>query len=118
MGEDLRVAFREGVFGAASRPFVGYLMVLEDTPASQRPVSVVSRHFAPAEVFEGASYAKRYDILCTRLVREGLYDAATVLLTNAEPTSLGQTQELSPATGIRAFATRLAARVSETAARI
>ena len=45
MGEDLRVAFREGVLGEAPRPFVGYLMLLEDAEGSRSPVRIRSKHF-------------------------------------------------------------------------
>ena len=117
MGEDLRVAFREGLLGKDPRPFVGYLMFLQDSPRSSSPVRVSSRHFDPDDVFEGASYAERYEILCGRLVREGLYDAATVLLSDAEGGAAGAFRDVSPATSLRAFVARLAARVSEVAAR-
>ncbi len=117
MGEDLRVAFREELLGNAARPFVGYLMLLEDSPGSISPVKILSRHFHPDEEFEGASYAERYAILCNRLVREGLYDAATILLSSASEGPQGVYRELNEATGLRAFVARLGARVAESAAR-
>ena len=49
--------------------------------------------------------------------REGLYDAATVLLSDAEGGATGAFRDVSPATSLRAFIARLAARVSEVAAR-
>lgn len=114
MGEDLRVAYREGLLGDAARPFVGYLMLLEDAPRSTTPVSSRSRHFEPDAVFEGASYAEWYVVLCTRLVREGLYDAAALLLSTSVS---GTYRDGSDATGLRAFVARLGARVAERAAR-
>ncbi|MDT7856290.1 PaeR7I family type II restriction endonuclease [Rubrivirga sp. S365] len=117
MGEDLRVAFREGLIGDAPRPFTGYLMLLEEAPGSSSAVRVSSGHFEPDAVFEGASYAERYEILCGRLVREGLYDAATVLLSGAEGGAEGRFRDVSPTTSLRAFVARLAARVAEVAAR-
>lgn len=117
MGEDLRVAYREGLVGDAARPFIGYLMLLQDSVGSTSSVSFSSRHFEPDAVFEGASYAERYAILCRRLVREGLYDAATVLLSSAETGPRGDYRELDEATGLRAFVARLGARVAESASR-
>ena len=114
MGEDLRVAYREGLLGDAPRPFIGFLMLLEDSPGSTSPVGVSSRHFDPDPAFEGASYAERYAILCKRLVREGLYDAATLLISTAGASTY---REQDDATGLRAFVARLGARVAESAAR-
>ena len=115
MGEDLRVAYREGLFGKQSRPFVGYLTLVEDSERSTRSVWATSRHFDVDPVFEGASYAARYDELCRRLVREGLYDAATVLLSSPVDGLNGSYREWATDTGLRSFVTRLAARVAEAA---
>lgn len=116
MGEDLRVAYREGRFGRRSRPFVGYLTLVEDSAASTRPVRARSRHFEVDPAFDGASYVRRYDELCRRLVHEGLYDAATVLLSSPKEGLNGAYRELSADTGLRAFVARLAARVAEASA--
>ncbi len=116
MGEDLRVAYREGLFGGQSRPFVGYLTLVEDSERSTRPVGTTAQHFEVDEAFDGASYAARYDELCRRLVREGLYTAATVLLSPPETGTNGNFREWSPDTRLRAFVASLAARVAEAAA--
>ena len=76
-----------------------------------------SHHFRADPAFEGASYADRYQTMCTRLMREGLYDSAALVLSNAEAAESGSYRELSEATGLRSFCARLAARVSEVAAR-
>ncbi len=44
-------------------------------------VSVLEPHFSVFPDFKGASYARRYELLCERLVRERLYNAAALLLT-------------------------------------
>ena len=117
MGEDLRVAYREGLLGDTARPFVGYLMLLDDAPGSTRSVGLGPHHFDADPAFEGASYAERYQTMCTRLMREGLYDSAALVLSNADSAETGVYRELSEATGLRSFCARLAARVSEVAAR-
>ena len=67
--------------GSSARPpFLGYLMLLEDSVASTRPVKITSPHFRPSPAFLGASYADRFSILCERLMSERLYDAAALLL--------------------------------------
>src|SRR5260370_26612410 len=55
-------------------------MLLEHAPESTRPVKVSQPHFKVFPEFEGASYARRYELLLTKLVRERLYDAGCLLL--------------------------------------
>lgn len=43
---DFWTAYREGAFGKHPRPFVGWLILVEDAPASRRPVRDASPHFA------------------------------------------------------------------------
>ncbi len=69
---DLWTAYREGAFGPQSRPFLAWVILVEDAPSSRRAVACRSPHFSVSRVFEGASYLARYDLLCRRLVREGL----------------------------------------------
>jgi Restriction endonuclease XhoI len=80
---DLWTAFREGAFRVAERPWLGYLMLLEESSRSTSPVAVREPHFPVFEEFRGASYAKRYEILLTRLIRERLYDSACFLMSDA-----------------------------------
>lgn len=85
---DIKTAFREGQLGP-SRPFIGYFFLLEDTPAVHTPVSNKAPYFPVDPIFVGASYSRRYELLCQRLVYEQLYDAACLTLaTNTEPTDI------------------------------
>lgn len=84
-GHDLAVAYREGLFKPSPRPWAGYLMLLEDTERSRSAVSVRGTHFPVDPAFQEASYAKRYEVTVTRLVRESLYDAASLILTSKGP---------------------------------
>jgi Restriction endonuclease XhoI len=81
---DVWTAYREGRFGTGPRPMLGYLFLLRDEPKMLLPVSNKEPHFKVDPVFEGASYAKRAEILCRRLVFERLYDAACLLLSTSE----------------------------------
>src|SRR5437667_37797 len=78
---DLRTAYRESVFAPSPAPFVGYVFVLEDCAGSRSPVSFDSPHFPTIPEFAESSYAKRYEILCRKLVLESLYDTAALVLT-------------------------------------
>ena len=79
---DIWTAYREGAFALSQRPWLGYVMVLEEVSRSLSPVGVKEPHFPVFPEFREASYAKRYEILMTKLVRERLYDSAALLLSN------------------------------------
>lgn len=88
---DIWVAYREGRFGDAPAPFLGYFFLLEDCPRVQVPIKNKEPHFPVDPVFRGASYSQRYELLCRRLVRERVYTAAClVLATNAPTTQLSE----------------------------
>lgn len=93
---DLWAAYREGAFKPSTRPWLGYLMLLEDAPASTRTVKVQEPHFKVFEEFRAASYARRYEILLTKLVRERLYDSACFLMSNSTDGPRGQYSEPVP----------------------
>jgi hypothetical protein len=82
---DIWTAYREGVFGEAPPPpWLGYLFVLEDCQASRTGVQVAEPHFSVLPEFRGASYAKRYELFCQKMVRERHFTAACFLLTQQE----------------------------------
>lgn len=113
---DIWVAYREGALGDAPRPFLGYLMLLEDAPRSRSPVTVRSNHFDVFPEFENASYADRYEILCHKLVQERLYEAATLLLSPKEAGRRGVYTERSEATGLKRLVAGLASHIAEASA--
>ena len=116
-GHDLQVAYRESAFGAQPKPFVGWLMVVEDAPKSRRPVTDRSHHFNVFPEFEGAGYLRRYDLLCQRLVKEQLYSAAAVIATPRSASRTGAYENLSELTSLDVFVTSFAAHIAATAAR-
>lgn len=80
---DIWSAYREGAFKPSARPWLGYLMLLQEAKGSLRPVRAREPHFKVFPEFQAASYARRYEILLTKLVRERLYDAACFLMSNS-----------------------------------
>ncbi len=113
---DFWTAFREGAFGTSPKPFIGYLMLLQDCPAVHTPVRVEEQHFKVFADFRGSSYARRYELLCQRLVREGLYDASTLLLSSDTDGLQGMYSELQSGGGLREWVARLAGHVASVAA--
>jgi type II restriction enzyme len=118
MAHDLWTAYREEAFGKQPRPFVGWLMMVEDAPKSRSPVRDASPHFPVFEEFKGASYLKRYDLLCQRLVQEQLYTTATVIAAERSAVKTGNFTELSPMTSLRTFVSSLAGHIAAEAARL
>ncbi|HPH40651.1 MAG TPA: PaeR7I family type II restriction endonuclease [Candidatus Fermentibacter daniensis] len=107
---DYWAAFREGAFRGSPRPWLGYLMLLEDATHSTRPVSVAEPHFPVFDEFRGASYAKRYEILLTKMVRERLYDAASLILSPRDSGQEGTYSEPCEELAFANFAESLIAR--------
>ena len=114
---DLWTAYRDGAFGQHERPFVGWLMVVEDAPESRAAVSESSPHFPVFPEFVGSSYLQRYDILCKKLAKEQLYSAASVIATPRSAVADGTYSELSSMTGLRSFVASLAGHIAAEAAR-
>lgn len=123
---DLWVAFRKGAFHATNHkdsnkqtdsldskdprtPFLGYMMLLQDCEKSTRSVKADSPHYHLFPEFRAASYAKRYKLLCERLMEEKLYSAASLVLSKGiEEKELGKNRSLSPATSVKTLFTMLA----------
>jgi hypothetical protein len=114
----LWTAFREGAFGKeASRPFVGWLMLVEDAPKSRSPVRDASPHFDIFPEFRGACYLERYNILCRKLVQEQLYTTATIIASPRTAAETGEYVDLSELTGLKTFVTSFAGHIAAEAAR-
>src|SRR3984885_6284445 len=107
---DIWAAYREGAFKPSARPWLGYLMLLEEAPDSIRPVRAQEPHFKVFPEFKDASYAKRYEILLTKLVRERLYDSACFLLSDAKNGLKGRYREPAAELGFQNFVGSLTAK--------
>ncbi len=112
---DIWAAYREGAFKPSARPWLGYMMLLEDAPGSTRPVKAQEPHFKVFPEFKSASYAKRYEILLTKLVRERLYDSACFLLSDAKRGPAGNYEEPSTELSFENFMASLLARAISVA---
>jgi hypothetical protein len=111
-------AYREQAFGKQPRPFVGWLMLVEDAPESRAEIRDRSPHFPIFKEFVGASYLKRYDLLCQKLVQERLYTTASILASPRSAAQTGEVSGLSSMTDLKTFVTSLAGHVAAEAARL
>ena len=81
---DLWTAFRERAYLESPQPFLGYFFMLEDCEASNRPVGVQEPHFKVFPEFVGASYMRRYELFCRKLLLERHYTAAAFITSSPE----------------------------------
>lgn len=83
---DIWTVFREQRLGPV-RPLIGYFLLLEDTDRVHQPVRVAEPYYPIDPIFRSASYARRYEVFCQRLVFERHYDCVCLTLaTQATPT--------------------------------
>jgi hypothetical protein len=106
---DLWSAYREGAFKLSSRPWLGYLFLLEDCPKSNAPVRSKEPHYPVFPEFKNASYAKRYELFLTKLMRERLYDGACLLLSSKDDGLKGKFKTPSSELSFANFAASLTA---------
>lgn len=109
---DIWAAYREGAFKPSARPWLGYMMLLEEAPGSTHPVKAQEPHFRVFPEFRDASYAKRYEILLTKLVRERLYDSACFLVSSASAGLKGKYRKPVPELAFDKFMASLLARAT------
>jgi hypothetical protein len=109
---DLWTAFREQAFLDSSPPFLGYFFLLEDCEASRRPVKVKEPHFRVFREFVGASYRKRYEVFCRKLVLERHYSASAFLTSAAEDGLHGAYDVPAPDLSFERFARSLQAHIA------
>jgi hypothetical protein len=114
---DVWTAYREGAFALSQRPWLGYVMVLEEVARSVSPVAVKESHFTVFPEFREASYAKRYEIMMTKLVRERLYDSAAQLLSSAASAGGGSYREPSSDLGFENLLNSLRAKATAATSR-
>jgi len=108
---DLWTAFREGAFNGGVQPFLGYFFMLEDCQASKRPVKVKEPHFKVLPEFIGASYMKRYELFCRKLIRERHYTSSSFITSTGDSGIKGVYNEPAEDLSFKIFATALVSHI-------
>ncbi|OPY16406.1 MAG: Type-2 restriction enzyme PaeR7I [Syntrophus sp. PtaB.Bin075] len=111
---DLWTAFRERAYLDSPQPFLGYFFMLEDCEASNRPVKVQQPHFKVFPEFEGASYMRRYELFCRKLVLERHYTASAFITSSITEGIDGAYATPAEDLSVERFARTLIAHVSAT----
>ena len=88
VSRDFWIAYRERAFGVAEAPWLGYFFFLEESPDSDKAVSLARSPLAPLAVFQGTSYLRRYEILCERLMLERDYTATALVVSDKATSSV------------------------------
>jgi Restriction endonuclease XhoI len=110
--QDIWTAYREGAFSLSERPWLGFLMMLEDCPQSTSPVAIRQPHFPVFPEFHEASYSLRYQLLLTKLVRERLYDSTCFLLSSRKTGATGKYLIPNPNLSFLQFASSLTGKIT------
>jgi hypothetical protein len=114
---DFWAAYSKGFYKPSQRPWLGYLFMLEGEEKSLRPTKEIQlAPFAVDAEFQKRSYAKRYELVCERLVRERLYDAACFFTSNGKDGLKGTFDQPNAELSIQNFAVSLHARAAAVAA--
>lgn len=112
---DLWTAFREGAFNGGVQPFLGYFFMLEDSQASNRPVKVREPHFKVFPEFVGASYMKRYELFCRKLILERHYTSSSFITSTSDNGIEGIYKEPAKDLSFKTFAKTLLSHVGSFA---
>jgi len=109
---DLWTAYRERAYLDSPQPFLGYFFMLADCPSSNHPVKVKEPHFPVFPEFVGASYMRRYEIFCRKLVLERHYTAAAFVTSTERDGIEGHFTTPAEDLSVERFAKILAAHVT------
>ena len=109
---DLWTAYREEAYRTNLRPFLGYFFMLEDCKASNKPVKVKEPHFNVFPEFVDASYMRRYELFCRKLILERHYTFAAFITSRATTGADGEYSIPANDLSVERFAKTLIAHVS------
>lgn len=105
---DVWKSYERGLLTSELRPWVGYLMLVEQTPRTTAPKHLLAGKTLPPGMeadpgFAGRSYAERYAMAFARLDQERLLDATCVATTTQD----GTYSYPDPRLSFQAFAAQL-----------
>ena len=114
---DVWRSYESGLLVSKLRPWVGYVMIVEETEATTTPKHLlrgktVAEGMAVDPAFDGKSYAERYAMAFARLDQERMLDATCVAITSGPE----QYEYPDPRLSFNAFAAQLAGRCKQVLA--
>jgi hypothetical protein len=109
---DLWTAFRDRAFLNSPQPFIGYFFMLDDCEASRRAVTVQEPHFQVFPEFRGASYMRRYELFCRKLVLERHYTSSAFITSSSKTGLKGEFNTPAEDLSLERFAKMLTAHIA------
>lgn len=110
---DFWTAFKENAYPHQSAPWLGYLMLVEKSEKSTKPVRVSEPHFKVFPEFIGCSYLDRYKFLCQKLMLERHYNQCCLLWSKEDESYGDVADELSIESFINSFKGHLIGQLKE-----
>lgn len=110
---DLWTAFRELSFPQAQQPWLGYVILVEQTPKSTGPVKIIEPHFKVRPEFHGTSYMDRYSLFCRKLMQERHYNSTALISSSGRGNYSCPHHDISIDTFVLAFMGFLQGRLNE-----
>ncbi|MCE5263508.1 MAG: PaeR7I family type II restriction endonuclease [Deltaproteobacteria bacterium] len=109
---DFCAAYRQEAYLDIAQPFLGYFFMLEDCDAFNQPVGVQEPHFKILPEYDGASYMRRHELFCRKLVLDRYYSAAAFITSTSAGGLHGEFRTPAEAPSFARFAKILAAHAS------
>lgn len=110
---DLWTAFREKAYPNQIAPWLGYLMLVEKSDKSTKPVRIREPHFKAFKEFVGSSYLDRYRIFCQKLVLERHYNHCCLLWSKKDYTYGDMSEDISIEAFLYSFIGHLIGQLNE-----
>jgi hypothetical protein len=79
---DLWTALRENGFPQKQQPWLGYVILVEQTSKSTSPVRLQELHYDVRPEFKNTSYLDRYALFCQKLMQERHYSSTAMIWTD------------------------------------
>jgi hypothetical protein len=115
-GKEMDTLSRRQAFGPGLRPWFGWLVLLEDSPALWRTAPMDPTLLQVLPEHRNSSQAERCERLVRELERHRLFDSCALLLCDEEPNQSGDYREPARELGLKRFLGHLASHAGAFAA--
>lgn len=115
---DFWTAYREKAFGGQPAPFLGWLVLVEDTIGSRSAVRCDGSRYQVFPEFIGACYLERYKILCEKLMFERSYTSTALIASPKSAVIDGAFCNISEMTSINSFLQSFSSHIGSSFARL
>lgn len=104
---DFWTAYKDGNIKCHPDPFLGWLMLVEDTEASRKSAGVKTSSLSTNLGLNPLSYLDRYEIFCQKAMTSKLYTAAALVVSGKDAINSGEYRDISQETSLKTFSESL-----------